>query len=130
VSIVFFDVKGVITTEWVIPQRQTVNQYYKSRQHSEIEREESRLDCRETRLLDNLHQHNAPVRNALSVKKFLSICEIKKRTEGNTFRESVEAVKTKTDKGIKGIARKGFTTLYGRSDVLNVNGEYVKGEKY
>jgi alpha-L-fucosidase len=70
--IVFFDIGGIIMTEWV-PEGQTVNQtYYKEvliKLRERIRKKRPDLWKNEAWIL---HQDNAPAHNSLSVKQFLA----------------------------------------------------------
>ncbi|KAL4089073.1 hypothetical protein QTP88_024146 [Uroleucon formosanum] len=115
--IVFFDIKGVIMTEWV-PQGQTVNQHYYLQVLTTLR---ERVRRKRPELWENdswfLHQDNAPAHSALSVKRFLAknrtpvlqqppyspdlapcdfwlFPKLKSALKGTHF-ESVEVVKTK-----------------------------------
>lgn len=69
--IVFFDIRGIIMTEWV-PSGQTVNQHYYVEVLAKLR---ERIRRKRPLLWKNgwiLHQDNAPAHNALSVKQFLA----------------------------------------------------------
>ena len=70
--IVFFDIKGIVMTEWV-PEGQTVNQTYYL---SVLATLRERVRKKRPELWKNnswiLHQDNAPAHNALSVTRYLA----------------------------------------------------------
>ncbi|KAL4131067.1 hypothetical protein QTP88_008418 [Uroleucon formosanum] len=121
--IVFFDIKGVIMTEWV-PQGQIVNQHYYLQVLTTLR---ERVRRKRPELWENdswiLHQDNAPAHSALSVKRFLAknrtpvlqhppylpdlapcdfwlFPKLKSALKGTHF-ESVEAVKTKATETVQ-----------------------------
>lgn len=123
--IVFFDIKGVIMTEWV-PEGQTVNQKYYIDTLIKL-REKIRKKRPDSWKNDSwiLHQDNAPAHNALSVKQFLAdkripvlehppyspdlapcdfylFPKVKSALKGRHFR-SVEEVKAETAKLLKAL---------------------------
>ena len=70
-SIVFFDIQGIVMAEWV-PSGQTVNQQYYIEVLTKLC---ERVRIKRPELWRNgwiLHQDNAPAHNALSVKQFLA----------------------------------------------------------
>jgi len=69
--IVFFDIQGIVITEWV-PSSQTVNQQYYIEVLTKLR---ERVTRKRPELLINgwiLHQNNAPAHNASYVKQFLA----------------------------------------------------------
>ena len=70
--IVFFDINGIVMTEWV-PEGQTVNQTYYLTVLATLRK---RVRKKRPELWKNkswiLHQDNAPAHNALSVKRYLA----------------------------------------------------------
>ncbi|KAL4154268.1 hypothetical protein QTP88_002093 [Uroleucon formosanum] len=134
--IVFFDIKGVIMTEWV-PQRQTLNQNYYLQVLTTLR---ERVRRKRPELWENyswiLHQDNAPAHSALSVKRFLAknrtpvlqhppyspdlapcdfwlFPKLKSALKGTHF-ESVEAVKTKATEVLKALQEKDFQHCFNQ----------------
>ena len=128
--IVFFDINGIVMTEWV-PEGQTVNQTYYL---SILATLRERVRKKRPELWKNnswiLHQDNASAHNALSVKRYsadkralvlqhapyspdLAPCDfflfpkIKAVLKGTRF-ESMEAVKQKTADLLKALAKEDF----------------------
>jgi len=154
--IVFFDIKGVIMTEWV-PQGQTVNQHYYLQVLTTLR---ERVRRKRPELWENdswiLHQDNAPAHSALSVKRFLAknrtpvlqhppyspdlapcdfwlFPKLKSALKGTHF-ESVEAVKTKTTEVLKTLQEKDFQHCFNQWKIrmercVKHGGEYIEGEK-
>ncbi|KAL4126402.1 hypothetical protein QTP88_010624 [Uroleucon formosanum] len=112
--IVFFDIKGVIMTEWV-PQRQTVNQHYYLQVLTALRERvrRKRPDLCALSVKRFLAKNRTPVLQHPPYSPDLAPCDfwlfpkLKSALKGTHF-ESVEAVKTK----VKGITRKGFPTLF------------------
>jgi len=154
--IVFFDIKGVIMTEWV-PQGQTVNQHYYLQVLTTLR---ERVRRKRPELWENdswiLHQDNAPAHSALSVKRFLAknrtpvlqhppylpdlapcnfwlFPKLKSALKGTHF-ESVEAVKTKATEVLKTLQEKDFQHCFNQWKIrmercVKHGGEYIEGEK-
>ncbi|KAL4113365.1 hypothetical protein QTP88_016997 [Uroleucon formosanum] len=154
--IVFFDIKGVIMTEWV-PQGQTVNQHYYLQILTTLR---ERVRRKQPELWENdswiLHQDNAPAHSALSVKRFLAknrtpvlqhppyspdlapcdfwlFPKLKSALKGTHF-ESVEAVKTKATEVLKALQEKDFQHCFNQWKIrmercVKHGGEYIEGKK-
>jgi hypothetical protein len=154
--IVFFDIKGVIMTEW-IPQGQTVNQHYYLQVLTTLR---ERVRRKRPELWENdswiLHRDNALAHSALSVKQFLAknrtqmlqhppyspnlapcdFClfpKLKNALKGTHF-ESVEAVKTKATEVLKTLQEKDFQHCFNQWKIrmercVKHGGEYIEGEK-
>ena len=153
--IVFFDINGILMTEW-IPEGQTVNQtYYLSvlatlrewvrKKRPELWKNNSWI----------LHQDNAPAHNALSVKRYLAdkrtpvlqhasylpdlaqcdfflFPKIKAVLKGTRF-ESMEAVKQKTADLLKALTKENFQHCFDQwkkrmERCVAREGEYIEEE--
>ncbi|VVC44527.1 Transposase, type 1 [Cinara cedri] len=128
--IVFFDINGIVMTEWV-PEGQTVNQIYYL---SVLATLRERVRKKRPELWKNnswiLHQDNVPAHNALYVKQYLAgkrtpvlehapyspdlapcdfflFPKIKSALKGTRF-ESMEAVKQKTAELLKALTKEDF----------------------
>ncbi|GFX97844.1 putative mariner transposase [Trichonephila clavipes] len=126
----FFDINGIVITEWV-PEGQTVNQTYDL---SVLVTLRERVCKKWPELWKNnswiLHQDKAPAHNALSVKRYLAdkrtpvlehapyspdlapcdfffFPKIKSALKGTRF-ESMEAVKQKTAELLKALTKEDF----------------------
>lgn len=153
--IVFFDIKGVIMTEWV-PEGQTVNQKYYIDTLIKL-REKIRKKRPDSWKNDSwiLHQDNAPAHNALSVKQFLAdkripvlehppyspdlapcdfylFPKVKSALKGRHFR-SVEEVKAETAKLLKALTPEDLQHCFEQWQArmqrcIHRGGEYVEGD--
>ncbi|GFW91111.1 putative mariner transposase [Trichonephila clavipes] len=126
--IFFFDINGIVMTEWV-PEGQIVNPtYYLSVLVTLRERVCKKWPELWKNNLRILHQDKAPAHNALSVKRYLAdkrtsvlehapyspaLCDlflfpkIKSALKGTRF-ESMEAVKQKTTELLKALTKEDF----------------------
>lgn len=153
--IVFFDIKGVIMTEWV-PEGQTVNQKYYIDTLIKL-REKIRKKRPDSWKNDSwiLHQDNAPAHNALSVKQFLAdkripvlehppyspdlapcdfylFPKVKSALKGRHFR-SVEEVKAETAKLLKALTPEDLQHCFEQWQArmqrcIHRGGEYIEGD--
>ena len=150
--IVFFDINGIVMTEWV-PEGQTVNQTYYL---SVLATLRERVRKKRPELWKNnswiLHQDNAPAHNALSVKRYLAdkrtpvlqyapyspdlapcdfflFPKIKAVLKGTRF-ESMEAVKQKTADILKALTKEDCFDQWKKRMERCVarEGKYVEGE--
>jgi len=123
--IIFFDIKSVITAEWV-HQGQAVNEHYYlfvlTTPGERVRRERTELWQNDSRIL---RQDNAPARNALSVEQFLAEnrtpCDfwLFPKSKGTPHFESVDKQNRPRDN--KGVARKRFPTSFRPAE--NTDGE-------
>lgn len=153
--IVFFDINGVVMTEWV-PEGQTVNQTYYLQVLATLR---ERVRRRRPQLWEDkswiLHQDNAPAHNALSVKRFLAdkniavlehapyspdlapcdfylFPKIKSALKGTRF-ASMEEVKQKTTELLKSLTKEDFQHCFQQWKkrmlrCVEREGEYIEGE--
>jgi histone-lysine N-methyltransferase SETMAR len=154
--IVFFDIGGIIMTEWV-PEGQTVNQtYYKE----VLIKLRERVRKKRPDLWKNdawiLHQDNAPAHNALSVKQFLAdkripvlehppyspdlapcdfylFPKVKSALKGTHF-QSVEEVKAKTAELLNRVTADDLQHCFEQwkarmQRCIDRGGEYIEGDK-
>lgn len=153
--IVFFDINGIVMTEWV-PEGQTVNQTYYLKVLATLR---ERVRKKRPELWNNkswiLHQDNAPAHNALSVKRYLAArgtpvlehapyspdlapCDfflfpkIKSALKGTRF-ESMEEVKRKSAELLNALTKEDFQHCFDQwkkrmERCVARGGEYIEGE--
>ena len=153
--IVFFDINGIVMTEWV-PEGQTVNQHYYLTVLATLR---ERVRKKRPMLWKNkswiLHQDNAPAHKALSVKRYLAAkgtpvlehapyspdlapCDfylfpkIKSALKGTRF-ESMEEVKRKSAELLNGLTKTDFQHCFEQwkkrmKRCVEREGEYIEGE--
>ncbi|VVC36390.1 Transposase, type 1 [Cinara cedri] len=149
--VVFFDINGIVMTEWV-PEGQTVNQHYYLTVLATLR---ERVRKKRPMLWKNkswiLHQNNAPAHNALSLKRYLaakgtpvlehapySPCDfylfskIKSALKGTRF-ESMEEVKRKSTEHLNGLTKTDFQHCFEQwkkrmKRCVVLAEEYIEGE--